>query len=101
MSYAILFTPEANDDLTEILGWYTTQQTSDAKKQFITEVSKTLKSLGKSPKAFSIRFKNTRCAVLKKHQYNIYYWVDDSDLTVNIFAILHQKRNPEIWKGRI
>jgi plasmid stabilization system protein ParE len=38
---------------------------------------------------------------MKKHPYNVYYWVDDSDKTVNIFAILHQKRNPEAWKERV
>jgi plasmid stabilization system protein ParE len=101
MSYSIIFTPEANDDLTNVLGWYTTQSSPEVKKAFISEVSKILKTLGRSPKAFSIRFKNIRFAVMKKYAYNIYYWVDDNDSTVNIFAILHQKRNPKIWKDRL
>jgi plasmid stabilization system protein ParE len=101
MNYTTLFSPEANNDLTDILGWYTTQYSVDTKKRFIVEVSNTLKSLSKSPKAYSIRLKNARCAPMKKHPYNVYYWVDDSDKTVNIFAILHQKRNPEAWKERI
>jgi plasmid stabilization system protein ParE len=101
MSYSIIFTPEANDDLTEILGWFTTQTTTEIKKQFIAELSKTLKNLERSPNAYSIRLRNIRCAVLKKYSYNIYYWVDINDTTINILAILHQKRNPQIWKDRL
>ncbi len=43
MSHSIIFMPEANEDLTEILGWYGTQSSSDIKKVFIKEISKTLK----------------------------------------------------------
>ena len=28
-------------------------------------------------------------------------WEDIRKSTVNVFSILHQKRNPTIWKGRI
>jgi plasmid stabilization system protein ParE len=101
MTYIIVFTPEANSDLTDILGWYNENTSPEIKKKFIGDVSKLLKSLEKSPKAYSIRLKNSRCAVLKKYPYNIYYWVDDIDSTVNVFAILHQKRNPAIWRDRI
>ncbi len=101
MTHTIIFTPDANDDLTDILGWYSINFSPETKKFFITDVSKLLKSLEKSPKAYSIRIKNVRCAVLKKYPYNIYYWVDDNDFSVNVFAILHQKRNPDIWKDRL
>lgn len=101
MTYTIVFTPEANSDLTDILGWYNENTSPEIKKKFIGDVSKLLKTLEKSPKVYSIRLKNSRCAVLKKYPYNIYYWVDDGDSTVNVFAILHQKRNPAIWRDRI
>ncbi len=101
MSYSIVFTPEANDDLTDILGWFNTESSAETKKRYISDVSKTLKILEKSPKSYSIRLKTVRCAILKSFPYNIYYWVDDFDSTVNIFAILHQKRNPTTSKDRI
>ena len=101
MTYTIIFSPEANEDLTDILGWYSTQTSTEVKKRLIEDLSKALKSLEKSPKSFSIRFKNARCAIMKKFPYNIYYWVDDSDSTANIFAILHQKRDPTVWRDRI
>ena len=101
MNYTIQFSPEANDDLTEILGWYKTQSTSDLQKQFIQELSKTFKVLQASPKSFAPRFKKARCGVVKKFPYNIYYWVDDVKQDINIFAILHQSRNPKTWKNRL
>ena len=75
MNYTILFSPEASDDLTEILGYYKSQSSPDLQKRFITALSTALKTLQAHPKSFSIRFKNARCGVVKTFPYNIYYWV--------------------------
>jgi plasmid stabilization system protein ParE len=99
--YSILFTPEANDDLTDILGWYKMQLQEDLHRRFITNISETLKALEKSPKMYSIRLKNARCAIVRRFPFNVYYWVDDMDKTVNIFALLHQSRHPNTWQKRI
>ena len=101
MSYTIHFSPEASDDLTEILGYYKAQSSSDLQKRFITTFSKSLKTLENSPKSYSIRFKNARCCVIKTFPYNLYYWVDDAQLRINIFAILHQSRHAKAWKKRL
>ena len=101
MSYTIQFSPEATDDLTEILGWYKEQPVTDLQKKFITAISTTFKTLEKSPKSYALRFKNVRCAIVKKYPYLIYYWLDDASTTINIVAILHQSRHPKNWKKRI
>ena len=101
MSYRILFSPEANDDLTDILGWYKESPNQSLHKQFITALSKSLRILETIPEAYPLRYKNARCAVLKKFPFNIYYWIDVSDMSVNIFALLHQSRNPVIWEDRV
>ena len=67
MNYTIQFSPEATDDLTEILGWYKEQPVPDLQKKFITAISTTFKTLEKSPKSYALRFKNVRCAVVKKY----------------------------------
>ena len=101
MNYTILFSPEASDDLTEILGYYKSQSSPDLQKRFITALSTALKTLQAHPKFFSIRFKNARCGVVKTFPYNIYYWVDDGQQNINLFAILHQSRHSKIWKKRL
>ena len=101
MKYTIQFSPEASDDLTDILGFYKSQSSPDLQRRFIQALSTTLKTLQISPKSFSIRFKNARCGVVKTFPYNIYYWVDDVQQNVNLFALLHQSRHPKIWKKRL
>ncbi len=101
MSYTIQFSPEASNDLTEILGFYKSEPTPNLQKKFIEALSKSLKTLQISPKSFSIRFKNVRCGVVKKFPYNLYYWIDDVQQDIYVFAILHQSRNPKIWKRRL
>ena len=101
MRDTIQFSPEATDDLTEILGWYKEQPTLDLQKKFITAISTAFKILEKSPKSYALRFKNVRCAVVKKYPYLVYYWVDDTSLSINIIAILHQSRHPKNWKKRL
>jgi plasmid stabilization system protein ParE len=101
MPYTIQFSPEASDDLTDILGFYKDQSSPDLQRRFIQALSSTLKTMQNSPKSYSVRFKNTRCGVVKTFPYNIYYWVDDAQQTINLFAILHQSRQPKIWKRRL
>ena len=101
MNYTIQFSPEATNDLTDILGWYKEQQTPDLQKKFITAMSNALKMLSQSPKSYALRFKNVRCAIIKKYPYNVYYWVDDTSQAINIFAVLHQSRSPKVWKKRL
>ena len=101
MSYTIQFSPEATNDLTEILGWYKAQQTPDLQKKFITAMAAAFKILEKSPKSYTVRFKNARIAVVKKYPYLVYYWVDDALSVINVFAILHQSRHPKTWKKRL
>ena len=101
MSYTIQFSPEATDDLTKILGWYKEQPTPNLQKKFITAISTAFKVLEKSPKSYALRFKNVRCATIKKYPYLVYYWVDDALQIINIVAILHQARHPKNWKKRL
>jgi plasmid stabilization system protein ParE len=101
MPYTIQFSSEASDDLTDILGFYKAQSSPDLQRRFIQALSSTLKTMQNSPKSYSVRFKNARCGVVKTFPYNIYYWVDDAQQTINLFAILHQSRQPKIWKRRL
>lgn len=63
MSYTIQFSPQASDDLTEILGFYKSQPSPDLQKWFIQALSTALKTLQNSPKSHAVRFKNARCGL--------------------------------------
>jgi plasmid stabilization system protein ParE len=101
MSYTIRFSQLASDDLTEILGWYKEQNVEGLHKQFIEAISKALRRLENNPQSNVIVHKDVRQTLLKKFPYKILYTFDNTIVEVLIIAIIHQKRDPKIWKGRI
>jgi plasmid stabilization system protein ParE len=101
MSYTIRFSQLASDDLTKILGWYKEQNVEGLHKQFIEAISKVLRRLENSPQSNVVVHKNVRQALLKKFPYKILYTFDNAIVEVLIIAVIHQKRDPKIWKGRV
>jgi plasmid stabilization system protein ParE len=101
MSYTIRFSQLASDDLTEILGWYKEQNIEGLHKQFIEAISKVLKRLENNPQSNAIVHKEVRQALLKKFPYKILYTFDNGIVEVLIIAVIHQKRDPKIWKVRV
>ena len=101
MSYTIRFSQLASDDLTEILGWYKEQNVEGLHKRFIEALSIVLKRLENNPQANPIVHNNVRQALLKKFPYKILYTFDNALVEVLIIAVIHQKRDPKIWQGRV
>jgi plasmid stabilization system protein ParE len=101
MSYTIRFSQLATEDLTEILGWYKEQNVEGLHRQFIEATSKVLKRLEINPQSNAIVHNNVRQALLKKFPYKILYTFDNAIVEVLVIAVIHQKRDPKIWKGRI
>jgi plasmid stabilization system protein ParE len=101
MSYTIRFSQLASEDLTEILGWYKEQNVEGLHKQFIEATSKVLKRLENNPQSNAIVHNNVRQVLLKKFPYKILYTFDNAIVEVLVIAVIHQKRDPKIGKGRI
>jgi plasmid stabilization system protein ParE len=101
MSYTIRFSQLASEDLTEILGWYKEQNVEGLQKQFIEATSNVLKRLENNPQSNAIVHNNVRQALLKKFPYKILYTFDNAIVEVLVIAVIHQKRDPKIWKNRI
>jgi plasmid stabilization system protein ParE len=101
MSYTIRFSQLASDDLTEILGWYKEQNVEGLHKQVIEALSKVLRRLENNPQSSVIVYRNVRQALLKKFPYKILYTFDNAIVEVLIIAVIHQKRDPKIWKDRV
>jgi plasmid stabilization system protein ParE len=87
--------------LTEILGWYKEQNVEGLHKQFIEATSKVLKRLENNPLSNAIIHNNVRQGLLKKFPYKILYTIDNAVVEVLVIAVIHQKRDPKIWKGRV
>ena len=101
MRYIIIFSFLASEDLTEVLGWYKSQDIPGLEKRFIEAVSKILKRLESNPELYPFAHSNIRQAFLKVFPYKILYSVDNISNEVTIIAVIHKARDPKIWKNRL
>lgn len=100
MSYQIVFSPQAEEDLEEAVDWY------DGKKpglgfDFAIEVEEGLTIIQRSPNAFAYLHGDVRAFVLKRFPYSILYRVLDSRAEVEIAAIVDQRQDPDKWQWRV
>jgi plasmid stabilization system protein ParE len=96
---SLVVTRKAQQDLDEAFNWYQ-EQSSGLGIEFVRCVDATLATIKRYPLHHQIIFQNkVRRALTDRFPYSIYF-VHEEDL-VTVFAILHQKRNPEAWKARI
>nr|WP_315221103.1 type II toxin-antitoxin system RelE/ParE family toxin [uncultured Flavobacterium sp.] len=68
--------------------------------RYKNQTKKQINSLKKNPYLFSIKYDEIRCRKIEKFPFLIHYTIDDELKVVNVFAIFHTSRSPEIWKNR-
>ena len=95
-TYKINIDIDAFNDIKEITNWYN-NQLKGLGSQFKKQTKFQINSLKNNPLGFAIRYKNYRCLLIKKFPFLIHFNVEESNKVVNIYAIFHTSRNPEIW----
>jgi len=96
LAKALNLTQQAQRDLDKPYGWYKKQ--SQGLKEFIRCVDAELALVSRNSLQYQIIFKKTiRRALTNRFPYSIYF-IDEEEL-ITVFAILHQRRNPEIWQA--
>jgi plasmid stabilization system protein ParE len=100
MPYTLQYFDEAETDINEAKAWYKEQQ-DGLEIEFATAVEKAIERLLQTPRAYAVRYKTVRMAHPKKFPYNIHFYIDESNHTVVITAIVHSKRHPKIARKRI
>jgi mRNA-degrading endonuclease RelE of RelBE toxin-antitoxin system len=96
VEYKIIIDKDALHDIQAVTDWYNTRLTGLGKK-FQSQVKSQINSLKHNPNIYSIRYNEVRCLIVKKYPYMVHFKVDDKNLKVEIFAVIHTSRNPEIW----
>lgn len=94
------FTKNAFADLVEAIDWYQSQKTNLG-SEFAANLYNELQFIMEFPKSSRKINKNLRRRVVKKFPFNIYYFYFDEDLLIEVIGVLHESRNPNIWKERI
>lgn len=95
---AVIFEDEAKSEFRRSAKYYERERPGRGKK-FIAEVTAVLKHIGRYPFAAPIIWGDFRRARVRHFPYNIIYSVEEDHVAV--VAVMHQRRDPDLWKDRI
>lgn len=99
MMYDAVILPVAQEDIRDAVHWYETVREGLGLK-FTAQIRKKIILIKTHPKAFAIRYRQMRTAVLSNFPYMIHYQVDDENQQIIVHAVFHTSRNPDIWTSR-
>ena len=97
--YTIELSDAARADYESAVAWYEEQKT-DLGFDFSVRLSEILESIEEFPERQRFLYENRRFAFVKQFPYKVYFIVDEINLRIIVFAILHEKGDPQIWKKR-
>ena len=98
MRYVVKLTDEAIMEAEDAAEWYETQRYGLGVR-FIRLLKLELDTIAETPLAFPKVRRNIRGRTMGGFPYSIYYAM--SDTQVNVIAVFHHSRNPDIWRKRI
>ena len=98
MSRVVRLTKAAEEDLREARGWYR-REAPHVASDFRRQVRETHQRIGENPWLYPDVHRGVRRALVPRFPYAIFYHLRDE--AVQVIAITHQSRNPEIWKRRV
>ena len=87
----------AREDIQQIIEYYELKAPSAADR-FLKMLYTEFDVISENPKLFQKKYRGTRVRYLKKFPFGVHYILRGK--TVEVLAILHTSRNPEIWKKR-
>lgn len=96
MTLGLVLALEAASELEAATEWYEREAALGAK--FAAEVRQVLMRIARMPLLHGVLFLDTRCARVRRYNYNVFYRVESD--RVLVLAILHGSRDPDIWRSR-
>jgi len=97
--YHIVILPAALNDIREARDWYNEQQ-QGLGARFTKAIRATVKRIAHYPYHYAVRYNQTRMAQLNVFPYLIHYYIDETQLSIVVIAILSASRDPKLWKAR-
>jgi plasmid stabilization system protein ParE len=90
--------PEAEVDVSDAAAWHEERWTGLG-DEFLDELDVVLQRVIKSPLQFPKIQHTVRRALLRRFPYSVYF--DVTRESVELIAVLHQRRDPRTWEQRI
>jgi plasmid stabilization system protein ParE len=95
--YKIELSKEAEEDFDNSYYYYA-KESQKVADNFLKQVDSSFVQILKNPEGYVLAIVEIRKYVMKKYPFVIYYRVQEA--IIQIVAIFHSSRNPEIWKER-
>ena len=99
MTSRVLLSAAAQRDIAAVKEWYAEQPTPDLDLRFQSELDKVFQQIDEFPASYSIVYKDVRRAILNRFPYAIFFHLRSN--IPYVLAVVHQARDPRVWKLRI
>jgi plasmid stabilization system protein ParE len=98
MNRGFIVRPLAEADLEDAARWYEDERAGLAER-FFGDVDRTFALIRERPLQFPAISGDVRRALLRTFPYAVYF--SASEEMVTVLAVLHMRRNPKVWRGRL
>ncbi|MBK9259705.1 MAG: type II toxin-antitoxin system RelE/ParE family toxin [Polyangiaceae bacterium] len=95
----VVIEADAKDDVRQATRYYADRE-HGLGQRFLDEVRDAISKIREMPLQFPVIDKNVRRALLNRFPYVIYFMLFDKR-KASIIAVLHQKRHPSAFDGRV
>ncbi|MBI2994238.1 MAG: type II toxin-antitoxin system RelE/ParE family toxin [Gammaproteobacteria bacterium] len=94
----VRFEPQAVADADAAAAWYEAQRPGLG-TEFLLEIDAAVERAADAPEAYNRQYRETRRVLLRRFPYSVYFLWEGG--LVKVLAILHQHRDPSIWRSRL
>ena len=94
------FHPEAREEFHDASHWYE-DRSIFAGNRFVNAVRAAVNTILADPLRYQSVDDGIRVCRLKKFPFRLYYSFDAGADFVCIYAVMHEKRRPDYWRGRV
>ncbi|MBE2216911.1 MAG: type II toxin-antitoxin system RelE/ParE family toxin [Ignavibacteria bacterium] len=98
--FKLLVSEEAESDIDDAYTWYELQKKTLG-DSFIRSLSSAFQKIKRNPHLYPLVYLDIRKHLIRKFPYCVYFFVDETDYSIRVVSVLHNSRNPNIWKHRI
>jgi len=91
---------EVQNDIEAAALWYE-QERKKLGMRFIAELDRLFDRIGSHPLQFPLVDTPIRRALLHRFPYAVYFFAEDPGGCPTILAVLHQHREPDVWRNRL
>jgi plasmid stabilization system protein ParE len=90
--FAVNILEQAECDIDEICA-YVSQWSANAAGHFLDDIGAGLKKISENPRIYPRYPQHRDYRSMLVHNYLVFYKIDDEDNTVNVYRVLHGKRD--------